>query len=70
MDFSLSYNGTEGDLEAALYANGVLVATTSGLKDRKAVTKWADQQARDYKVENTPEATHTHEISGSKTFTL
>lgn len=70
MDFSLSYSGTEGNLDAALYANGALVATTSGLKDRKAVVKWADKEARDYKVENTPDATHEHEIRGSRTFTL
>lgn len=70
MDFKLSYSGTEGDLGAALYADGVLVGTVEGLKDRKAVLKWADKEARDYKVENTPEATHSHEITGSKTFTL
>lgn len=70
MNFALSYSGPEGDLDAVLSCDGVTVSTGSGFKDKKAVEKWADQAARDHKVEHTPQATHTHSISGSKTFTL
>lgn len=71
MDFQLKYTGDENDLVAHLYADSKLVASEY-VKDAKAARKWARREARDYKLENTPEATEYHSVSivGSATFTL
>jgi hypothetical protein len=72
MNFQLQYSGADGNLSATLICNGKTIATTTGLTDKKAVEKWADRLARDYKVESTPEATAEHyvSVSGTKTFSL
>lgn len=75
MHYKLFFSGEPGNMSASLYHEGLAtktVATVTGLKDEKAIVKWAKGQAALHKTENQPAETSSKHvsISGHQTFNL
>lgn len=69
MRFSVSASQTaDGTISASLYEGNDLVDKVDGLKDTKAVDKWAKGAAHDHKKDNLPGSSKS--LSYSHTFSL
>lgn len=72
MNFKTTFGGVAGDLSAQLteIESDLTVATVTGLKDAKAVAKWARQTAALHKATMAvePSSSQTVTVSGHDTF--
>lgn len=65
-----STKGADGKFAAYLFCNNEEVAREVGLKNPRAVKKWAHGAALDHKSENLPAAAETEVHSYTRTFSI